>query len=129
MDCSNADCVPGLICLVKPAGPPTCEARRVQDEGCLNGYDQCADGLTCLPYADVPEGGVCGPRVSAGNVCDDIGDCQAGLLCNAGFSPARCEPLSEVGQPCGRLEDCTSLNCDLSTRTCLAIATSSPARR
>ena len=122
MDCTNAACVPGLICLVKPAGPPVCEHRRLDGEGCLNAYDQCADGLTCLPYADVPEGGVCGGPVPAGNVCDDAADCQSDLRCNAGFSPARCEPLSEVGQPCGSAQDCTSLNCDLVARTCEAIA-------
>lgn len=126
MDCTNADCVPGLICLVKFAGPSTCELERIKGEGCLNAYDQCADGLTCLPYADVPEGGVCGERVPAGNVCDDIDDCQAGLTCNAGLSPARCQALSDIGQPCGSLQDCTTLNCDLATRTCQAFATARP---
>jgi len=131
MDCANAVCVDGLICLVKPAGPPTCERRRLENEACLNAYGQCEDGLTCLPYADVPEGGVCGQRVPAGNLCDDVLDCQPGLMCNAGFTPARCEPLSEVGQPCASLQDCKSLNCDVATRTCqaFAAATSSPARR
>ena len=131
MDCTNAACVDGLICLVKTAGPPTCERRRLETESCLNAYDQCEDGLTCLPYADVAEGGVCGPRVSAGNLCDDVLDCQPGLMCNAGFTPARCEPLSEVDQPCASLQDCKSLNCDVATRTCqaFAAATSSPARR
>lgn len=127
MDCSNADCVPGLICLARPAGPPTCEHRRVEGEGCLNADGQCEDGLTCLPYADVPEGGVCGHRVPAGNVCDDLGDCQSGLTCNTGFSPARCEPLSDVGQPCGALQDCRTFNCDLAARTCRAIV-AAPAR-
>ena len=121
MDCSKAACVPGLICLIKPAGAPTCETRRVKNEACLNAYAQCEDGLTCLPYLDVPEGGICGERVPAGNLCDDVGDCQDGLLCNAGFMPARCEPLSEVGQACGSLQDCKSLNCDLTTHKCLAI--------
>jgi hypothetical protein len=122
MDCANADCASGLICLVKPVGPPICDHRRLKDEGCLNAYDQCAAGLTCLPYADVPEGGVCGSPVPAGNVCDDVDDCQSGLTCNDGFTPARCEPLSEVGQPCGRIQDCRSLNCDLVARTCRATA-------
>ena len=88
----------------------------------MNAYDQCEDGLACLPYADVPEGGVCASPVPAGNVCDDAGDCQSGLMCNAGFSPARCEPLSEVGQPCGSVQDCKTLNCDLIARTCQATA-------
>jgi len=122
MDCTNADCVSGLICLVKAAGPPTCEHRRLDGEGCLNAYDQCEDGLACLPYADVPEGGVCASPVPAGNVCDDAGDCQSGLMCNAGFSPARCEPLSEVGQPCGSVQDCKTLNCDLIAGICQATA-------
>ena len=56
---------------------------------------------------------MCASPVPAGNVCDDAGDCQSGLMCNAGFSPARCEPLSEVGQPCGSVQDCKTLNCDL----------------
>ena len=121
MDCSTAACVPGLICLIKAAGPPTCEHLRTKGEGCLNAYDQCDTGLVCLPYADVPEGGVCGERVPAGNVCDDAGDCLNSLHCNAGFTPARCNPLSDVGQPCGEAQDCWSLNCDLKTLTCLAI--------
>ena len=121
MDCSTAACVPGLICLIKVAGPPTCEHVRVENEGCLNAYNQCEASLVCLPYADVPEGGVCGKAVPAGNVCDDAGDCLSGLHCNAGFTPARCEPLSEVGQQCGESNDCRSLNCDLRARTCLAI--------
>lgn len=126
MDCSTAACVPGLICLIKVAGPPTCEHARTDGEGCLNAYDQCEPGLVCLPYADVPEGGVCGKRVPAGNVCDDGGDCLDGLRCNAGFAPARCEPLSEVSQPCGEAADCKSLNCDLRGRTCLAIGATAP---
>ena len=118
MDCTNAACVAGLICLVKPAGPPTCEPPRLEGEGCLNAYGQCAGDLVCLPYAGVAEGGVCGARVAAGNVCDDAQDCQAGLTCNAGFPPSRCEPLSEIGQPCGSVQDCKSLNCDLATAAC-----------
>jgi hypothetical protein len=121
MDCTNAACVAGLICLIKPAGPPTCERLRVEGEGCVNAGAQCETGLVCLPYADAPEGGVCGKPVPAGNVCDDADDCQAGLQCNAGFSPARCNPLSEVGQPCANRQDCWSVNCDLTARTCLPV--------
>jgi hypothetical protein len=127
MDCSYAACAAGFICLIKAAGPPTCEHRRADSEGCLNAYDQCQVGLVCLPYADVPEGGVCGKPVPAGNVCDDGGDCLNGLRCNAGFTPARCEPLSEVGQACADAKDCRSLNCDLSARRCLAIGAASAA--
>jgi len=99
-------------------GPPTCEPPRLEGEGCLNAYGQCDGDLVCLPYAGVAEGGVCGARVAAGNVCDDAQDCQAGLTCNAGFPPSRCEPLSEIGQPCGSVQDCKSLNCDLATAAC-----------
>jgi len=126
MDCTNAACATGLICLIKPAGPPTCEHRRAEGEGCLNAYDQCEAGLACLPYADVPEGGVCAKPVPAGNVCDDSGDCLNNLRCNTGFAPARCEPLSEVGQPCGDPKDCKSLNCDPGTQKCLAIGATTP---
>ena len=122
LDCTSAACVEGLICLMKPVGVPTCEAPRLDGEACLNAQGQCAGALVCLPYAGVPEGGVCGARVSAGNVCDDAADCQAGLTCNAGFPPARCEPPSEIGQPCGSAPDCKSLNCDLVALSCVASA-------
>jgi hypothetical protein len=45
-------------------------------------------------------------------VCGDDTNCRQGLLCNFGFSPARCKPPQPEGQPCDWHGDCADdLDC------------------
>ncbi len=117
-DWYRSSCALGLAC----GEYFTCQELPGRDQACAYGDRGaqwpprvvCAGGLVC-------NRGFCGDAPTAGQPCDDNGECAVGFTCEHGPLGDVCREPRDLGQPCGGSGGCLrGLYCDTTAGSCKA---------